>query len=234
MEEGDIVLCKVEKVTNTITFVKLSTGEEGTIVSSEIASGKIKLMRQYVVPNKQIVCKVLKVEGNHIHLSLRRVNSKEKKEAIQSFKKSQAINVAFKQILGEQENSVKEKILKDYKDLGEFIGATQNDESLIQKYIPEENQNAIKKVSEKKIKNAELKQNIKIKCLEDDGVKRVKEIFNIKNENLSVTYISAGNFKLKLKVEDFKNGKKKMAEIMEELEKRAKTNNCEFYATEEK
>jgi translation initiation factor 2 alpha subunit (eIF-2alpha) len=234
MEEGDIVLCKVEKVTNTITFVRLSTGEEGTIISSEIASGKIKLMRQFVVPNKQIVCKVLKVEGNHIHLSLRRVNSKEKKEAMQSFKKSQAISVAFKQILGEQEKSIKEKILKDYKDLTEFISATQNNESLIQKYIPKENQGAIKKISEKKIKNAELKQNIKIKCLQDNGVKRIKEIFDLKNENLSITYISAGNFKLKLKVEDFKNGKKEMVEIIDELEKRAKKNNCEFYATEEK
>ena len=76
MDIGDLILCKVEKVTNTITFVKMSNGHEGTIISSEIAPGRIKLMRQHVTPNKQIVCKILKIDGDHIHLSLRRVRDR--------------------------------------------------------------------------------------------------------------------------------------------------------------
>jgi len=234
MKEGELLLCKVESVTNTITFVKLPNGQQGTLISSEIAPGRIKLMRQYVIPNKQIVCKILKIEGDHVHLSLRRVTSKEKKEVMQSFKQSQAINVAFKQILSEKEAEVKEKILKDFNDLTEFIDESKNDESLISKYIPKEKQDAIKAISRKKKRKQELKQNIKIKCLEDDGAKRIKKIFNIDDKNLSITYISAGNFKLKLTVEDFKQGKKQLHEITEKLEKRAKQNNCEFYVTEEK
>lgn len=234
MEEGDLVLCKVEKVTNTITFVRLPNGQEGTIVSSEIAPGRIKLMRQYVVPNKQIVCKILKIDGNHVQLSLRRVNSKEKKEVMQAFKQSQATNVAFKQILGERGKEIKEKILKDFDNLAEFAIAAKTDDSIIERYIPEDKQEAIRKVSEKKRKNQELKQNIKIKCTENDGVTRIKKIFNLNNDRASITYISAGNFKLKLLVEDFKAGKKEMAEIIEELENKAKKDNCEFYATEEK
>jgi translation initiation factor 2 alpha subunit (eIF-2alpha) len=191
-------------------------------------------MRQYVVPNKQIVCKVLKIEGDHIHLSLRRVNSKEKKEVMQSFKQTQTINVAFKQILKEDETKIKEKILKDFKNLTEFINEARDNEKLIPKYIPKEKQDAIKAVSQKKKGKQELKQNIKIKCLEDDGVKKIKKIFDLNDKNISIAYISAGNFKLKLIVEDFKHGKKRIHEIIEELEKRAKKNNCEFYATEEK
>ena len=234
MKEEDLVLCTVKKVTNTITFVELPNGQEGTIVSSEIAPGRIKLMRQYVVPNKKVVCKILNISGNNINLSLRRVNSKEKKEVMQSFKQTQAINVAFKQIFKENENKIEEKILKDYENLEDFVNSAKNEESLILKYIPKENEEAIKKVINKKRKNEELKQNINIKCLEDDGVKRIKKIFNLENENITITYISAGKFKLKLTVEDFKQGKKEMAEILEELEKRAKENNCEFYASEEK
>ena len=234
MEEGDLVLCKVEKVTNTITFVTMSDGNEGTMVSSEIAPGRIKLMRQYVVPNKQIVCKILKIDGNHIHLSLRRVSSKEKKEVMQTCKQSQAIDTAFKQIFQDEERSIKEKILKDFENLIEFTKSAQNDESLILKYIPKDKQDAIKKVANKRKKNQELKENIKIKCTEDNGVERIKKIFSLDDDNISVTYISAGNFRLKLTVEDFKQGKKRMHEIIEELEKRAKKNNCEFHAIEEK
>lgn len=234
MEEDDLVLCKVEKVTNTIISVTLQNNQEGTIVSSEIAPGRIKLMRQYVVPNKQIVCKILKIDGNRIHLSLRRVSSKEKKEVLQLFKQSQAIKVAFRQILGDKEKLVKEKILKNFTDLTDFINSAQKDKSLIAKYIPKNKQDAIKKITEKKRKKTELKQNIKIKCIENDGIIRIKKIFALSNKNVSITYISAGNFKLKLTVKDFKQGKKEMSKIIEELEKRAKENNCEFYATEEK
>ncbi len=76
---------------------------------------------------------------------------------MQSFKQSQVVNVAFKQILGKEEESVKETILKDFDDLAEFINAVKSDESLISKYIPKDKQNAIKAVSEKKRKNEELK-----------------------------------------------------------------------------
>ena len=234
MKENDLLLCKVKKVTNTITFVEIPNGHEGTIISSEIAAGRIKLMRQYVVPNKQVVCKILKIEGDHVHLSLRRVNSKEKKEVMQKAKQDQAINVAFKQILKDKEKSIKEKILENFETLTEFINAAKSDETLIKKHIPKENQEAIEKVINKKRKNEQLKQIIKIKCLESDGLTRIKKILNIKNKNISINYISAGNFSLKLTVEDFKQGKKEMVEILEKLEKQAKENNCEFFATEDK
>jgi translation initiation factor 2 alpha subunit (eIF-2alpha) len=234
MEEGDLALCKVEKVTNTITFVNLPDGKEGTIVSSEIASGRIKLMRQYVVPNKQIVCKVLRIDGDHIHLSLRRVNSKERKEVMSAYKQSQAIHIAFKQILGNKEDEIKEKILKDYKDLNDFAYHAKTDESLVEKYIPKENRTAIKKILEKKKKNTELKQNIKIKCLRDDGVQKIKELFIFENPNFSINYISAGNFRLKLIVQDFKEGKKIMTETIENLEKKAKELEIDFHASEER
>jgi translation initiation factor 2 alpha subunit (eIF-2alpha) len=234
MEEGDLVLCKVEKVTNTITFVSMPDGKEGTLVSSEIASGRIKLMRQYVVPNKQIVCKVLRVDGNHIHLSLRRVTSKEKKEVMQRFKQEQAVRVAFKQILGEDANQVENNILEEFENLNEFAANAKDDKSLIAQYIPKEKVEAFKKVLEKKRKKAELKQNIKIKCLENDGIKKIKDLFDLGNPNISISYISAGNFRLKLTVKDFKEGKHQMVELLENLEKKAKENNCEFHASEEK
>jgi len=234
MEEGDLVLCKVKEVSNTITSVELPGGQQGTIVSSEIAPGRIKFMRQYVVPNKQIVCKVLGVSGENVHLSLRRVTSKEKKEVMQGFKQEQAIKAALNQILGKEVGEVSEKILKDFPTLLEFFDKAREDEKLIIEYIPKENQESIKKITEKRKKNQELKQNIKIKCIEEDGVKKIKEIFDLDDKNISVSYISAGQFKLKLVVEDFKQGKKRMTEIIGELEEKAKKYNCEFFASEEK
>jgi translation initiation factor 2 alpha subunit (eIF-2alpha) len=230
MKEGNLILCTVEKVTNTITFVTLPNGKKGTIISSEIAPGRIKLMRQYVVPNKKIVCKILSIEGDNIHLSLRRVNSKEKKEVMQKWKSEQAIRFAFKQILGKEE----EKIIKDFENIERFIEEFKKEESIIDKYIPKEKKQAILNVIQKKKKKQEMKYLLNIKCLENDGVKKIKKILQTEDPRIKISYISAGKFKLKFEVEDFKSGKKEISEIFERIEKEAKKENCEFNFTEEK
>jgi translation initiation factor 2 alpha subunit (eIF-2alpha) len=234
MKEDELVLCTVEKVTNTITFVRLPDGREGTIISSEIAPGRIKFMRQYVVPNKKIVCKVLKIEGNNIHLSLRRVNNKEKKEVMQRFKQEQAISVSLKQILGKESEEIKEKILKDFENLTEFADKAKNEEKILEKYVGKKNVETIRKIIDKKRKKQEIRHKLMIKCLEDDGIKRIKKILEFKDEEININYLGAGEFLLKLIVEDFKQGKKKLQEIIEEIEKRAKKENCEFNHNEEK
>ena len=64
LEIGDLVLCTVERIERTIIFVKIAFGNkevDGSIVISEIAPGRIRNIRQYVVPKKKIVCKILRI-----------------------------------------------------------------------------------------------------------------------------------------------------------------------------
>ena len=233
-EEGDLVLCTVDTVENTVCFVHLPDGIKGTIISSEIAPGRIKFMRAYVVPNKKIVCKVLKAYGDNIQLSLRRVNVKEKKQFLQEHKQQLANKVALKQILGDDYVQVTDKILSDYSDLLKFIQEMRNDVDTLKKYIPTQYVEQVQKITEKKKKQVELKYMINVKCLSDDGIKRIKEIFDIKNPDIKITYISAGKLTLKLKADDFKEGKIIISEILDEIEKRSKESNCELEYREEK
>jgi translation initiation factor 2 alpha subunit (eIF-2alpha) len=191
-------------------------------------------MRQFVVPNKKIVCKILDISGENINLSLRRVNSKEKKEVMQKFKQEQSVKTAFNQLLKEESEKVMESILENFESLSEFLDKSKEDASILKKYIPESNRNAIEKLTEKRKKNAELKQLISLKCFGDDGVKKLKDIFNIENPDVSINYISAGNFTISLAVKDFKEGKRVMQELIEDLEKKSKKYNCEFLAVEKK
>ena len=61
LEVGDIVLCTVDRIVGTIVFVKIDGDGEGSIILSEIAPGRIRNLREYVVPKKKIVCKVLRI-----------------------------------------------------------------------------------------------------------------------------------------------------------------------------
>ena len=230
-KEEDLILGTVEKIEHTIVFVKLPDGSEGTIISSEIAPGRIKNMRQYVVPKKKIVCKVLKASGKHIELSLRRVNSKEKKEVMQSFKQEQTSKSAIHSILKDDAKEVEEKILNDFDSLFDFFVKAREDEKLITKYFPKKFHEAIKKITEKKKRQVELNYLVKLSCLEDDGIKKIRKIFP-EDKSVKITYISAGEFKLKLTAENYKEGNKKIQKIIDTIETNAKSSKCDFSSEE--
>ena len=226
MQQGDLFLCEVEKIDNNVVFVNLPNGKKWTILSSEIAPGRIKNMRQYVVPNKKVVCKILRLSGENVDLSLRRVTAKERKEVMDKHKQEQTSKSAIHSIIKENAKEVEEKILSDFPSLFEFLTQAREDDSLVDKYIPKEYHEAIKKITQKKRKQVELSHLIKLKCLETDGIQRIKNIFP-KDESIKITYISAGNFQLKLLADDFKKGKQDMKEILEKIEESSKKNKCE-------
>ena len=79
LEVGDKVLCTVDRIVGTAVFVRIDNSNiEGEIIMSEVAPGRIRNIRDYVVPKKKIVCKVLRISSSgNIDLSLRRVTQKE-------------------------------------------------------------------------------------------------------------------------------------------------------------
>tara|TARA_Y100000310_G_scaffold340599_2_gene436982 strand:- start:616 stop:1329 length:714 start_codon:yes stop_codon:yes gene_type:complete len=231
LDEGDLVLGTVKEIANTIVFVILPDGSEGTIISSEIAPGRIKNMRQYVVPKKKIVCKVLRVGGGRIDLSLRRVNSKEKKEVMQKFKQEQTSKSAIYSILKEDAEKAEKKILADFPSLFDFLVSAREEPELIEKYIPKDFHEAIRKITEKKRKQVELVRVVQLKCLEDDGIKNIKKIFP-DDKIVKITYLSAGKFKLSLAADNYKIGNKKMQSVLDVIEKNAKSCKCEFSSEE--
>lgn len=228
VQEEDLILGTVDRITPTTVFVKLPNNKEGTIITSEIAPGRIKNIRQYVAPNKKIVCKVLRVRGDHIDLSLRRVTSKEKKEILEKHKQEQQIKSALKQILKEEFEKIAEKILSDFASLSEFAEKARTDEKTIEKYFSKDQKENIKKILAKKQKIISVKKIIHLKCMENDGIKRLKEIFANENKKVKITYITAGKFQITLEGEDYKKANQELESLIEKIENSSKKHTCEF------
>jgi translation initiation factor 2 subunit 1 len=231
-QEGDSILCTVERIEPNSVFVKLPDNREGTLIISEIAPGRIKNLREYVVPNKKIVCKILRISGNRIDVSLRRVNSKERSEIMEKYKQEQTSKSAFNQILKENARDAEAKILQDFQSIYEFISQARENTSLISKYIPEKFTESFSKILQKKQKDIESKKNFSLKCLSDDGISKIKKVLSFEANNIKILYLSAGNFQISIKAENYKIANQKMTQILEDLEKRAKTSQCEFQVIE--
>lgn len=232
MEEGDLVLCTVERIEQTSVFVKLPSGQEGTLIISEIAPGRIKNLREYVMPNKKIVCKIMRLSGDRIDVSLRRVTSKERNEVMDRYKQEHTAKSAFNQILKEKSKQTEETILQDFPSLYDFILKAKENTNLVEKYIPKEFHEQLLKVLQKKKKGVEVKKVIKIKCLENDGISRIKKILSIPDKTIKITYLAAGTFQIDIKSENYKEANKKMDENLKVFEKLAKQSKCEFEVQE--
>ena len=227
-KEGDLVLCTVTKIERTTVFVKLPNNEEGTIIINEIAPGRIRNIRQYVVPNKKIPCKILRIKGGHLDLSLRRVSAKEKKEVLDNYKQEQSSKSALHQILKDDAKKVEEKILKDYPSIFEFLVQARNDPKLLEKYIPKKYKEAIEKITKKKQKQVEIQKILTLKCFKEDVLKRIKTILKVNQQNTKIRYLGAGKFQLTLKEKNYKIANQNLNTLIKEIESKAQKNSCEI------
>mgnify|MGYP000530743073 CR=1 FL=1 len=89
-EKGELVVCTVRELKTFGVFVSLEEygGKEGFIHISEVSTGWVKHLRDYVREGQKIVCKVLAVDERrgHIDLSLKAVKEGLKRERIKAWK----------------------------------------------------------------------------------------------------------------------------------------------------
>ena len=89
-EEGEMVKCTVTSVQSHSVFALIDEYKiTGMIHISEVAPGRIRNIRDYVVEGRSIICKVLRVnsERGHVDLSLRRVSESQRRNKINEIKK---------------------------------------------------------------------------------------------------------------------------------------------------
>lgn len=230
LEEGQVVLCTVEKIVGTTVFVRIQDNGEGTITTSEIAPGRIRNLRVYVIPGKKIVCKVLSMKGDRINLSLRRVKQNEKKELLDKIAKEKSYRAILKTAVGKDSDEIINRITENNTLLEFFEQAKQNPKILTEYLNKEQTEKILKILESKKEKEKEIKQIFRLSSKAENGIKIVKEIINsaCKNSKCDVSYIAAGKYRIIIAGENFKELKMQISSILQEIERQAKKQDCEF------
>lgn len=219
-EAGEIVLCTVERIEKTIVFVKVPFGNkevDGSITMSEIAPGRIRNIRDYVVPKKRIACKILRITpSGNVELSLRRVTPKEKKEITEEQNLENSYEKIIKSVAGKNAEGIIKKI-KDKERLYDFISqGRENPKKLEEFFSKVEAGKILDIVSSQKQKKSILKKEIVFFSYEPNGVDLIKEILS-KAKEVQVSYISAGKYSIKSESEDIKKADRKIQDFLNEL-----------------
>ena len=221
IKDDDVVICTVKKIEGTTVFVEISDhkDKQGTIILPEIAAGRIRNLRDYVSPNKKIVCKVLKIYPDHIELTLRRVTGKERELALDKHKKERNLASMIKTITTDFEK-ILEKIKAQY-EIPDFIEEARENPKLVEKFLPKEEAEKLSKIlEEKKEKEKIVKTILTITSNSSSGLKDIKEILNIKEGKVS--YLGSSKFSIEVQAKDFKTAEKTLSDILEKIETKAK------------
>ena len=240
LEEGDVVLCTVEKIDGTIVFVKIDGNGQGSIITSEIAPGRIRNLRAYVVPKKKIVCKVLRItDRGNIHLSLRRVTLKEKKEVLEQNKQEKRSSSILKSVLGEKTKDIIKKI-KEKSSISEFLEQSKQDSKDLENLVgKKDTEKILEIINIEKSKKAVIKKDFQFKTTQPNGLELIKKILNLKGRlsegnrlgvlaDAEIKYVSAGKYSIKVGGDDMKKADHKLQEVLKEIEIQAKKSKVEF------
>lgn len=227
LEVGDIVMCTVERIVGTTVFVKIDNNEEGSIILSEIAPGRIRNLRDYVVPKKRIVCKVLRISGDRIDLSLRRVTPKEQKEIREQYKQEKSYINILKTVLGKKADEIIPKITEKER-LYDFLERVKKNPKELEKITSKKDtQKILDILKTQKQKTVVLKKEFTLTTTKPDGVKLIKDVLE-KIKDIETKYLAAGKYTLKTEAKDPKTADTQLKATLSEIEKSAKKLGLEF------
>ncbi len=227
-EQEDIVICTVDRIIGATVFVKIDDSQkEGSIVLSEIAPGRIRNLREYVVPKKKIICKVLDPSTDPIRLSLRRVKDKEKKEKLEEAKLEKNCIGAIRSIMKEDTNELIKKI-KENESLSSFLeNCKKNQKELIELVGRENSKKILDIINSQKEKTIGVKKIIQLNSKQPNGLELIKKILSGES-NFEVRYLGSGRYSLSLEGQDIKEANKTMEDFLSKIENFSKQNLITF------
>jgi translation initiation factor 2 subunit 1 len=236
-ESGDLVIATVKRITDYGAYVQLDEyyGQEGLLHVSEVASGWVRNIKDFVREGQKTVLKVLRVntEKGQVDVSLRRVSRIERREKLLSWKRerkaegimrsvSEKIKMSFDEVLAKTGTVIEDKFGGIYEGLE--TAAKEGPEPLLKVGLPKDLVDAIVEVAKDKIKlpMVKIKGELQLQCFKPNGIIHIREaLLNVqkierpKGTNVNLYVIAAPKYAVEVLAGDYKEAEKLLQEAAE-------------------
>ena len=218
-EKGELVVCTVRELKTFGVFVSLEEydGKEGFIHISEVTTGWVKHLRDYVRPGQKIVCKVLAVDERrgHIDLSLKAVKEGLKRERIKAWKNEKKARKWLSLAVPESESKLQELETKLVDAYGSLYDAFQQiyksgKRALSELGVEEALAEKIHKIALANVKppSVHVTGYVELKCPLPNGVEIIKnalmEAKKVAKNGFECSYIGAPRYRIRITAPDYK------------------------------
>jgi len=235
-EPGDLVLASVKKITDFGAYVTLDEyGKEGLLHVSEVSSGWVRNIRDFVREGQKTVLKVLRVntEKGHIDLSLRRVSRHERREKVLSWKRERKADSLLRSVserlkLPPEEVFAKTGMLLDEKFEGIYEGlekaAREGPEPLVKAGLPIELATAIAEVAKEKIRlpMVRVKGTVQLHSMKPKGALHIRDalmsaqkIEKPEGVKISLYVVATPKYAIEVQAEDYKEAERILQQAAE-------------------
>ncbi len=223
-DEGELVVCTVQEVRDFVAFVSLDEygGRQGLIPISEVATGWVKYIRDYVREGQKVVCKVLHVDTQrgHIDLSLKDVNEHQRREKIREWKNEQKAHtwIGFvSEETGEPVEKIEGKIYQGYGLLFPFFeDAVVNGKETVEKLGFEDTvATVLLRIAEENVKipRVTITGFLELTSRKSDGVNVIRRALRsaqlkMSDVDIELSYVGAPIYRVKVTAPDYKQAEK--------------------------
>ena len=217
-EKGELVVCTVRELKTFGVFVSLEEygGKEGFIHISEVSTGWVKHLRDYVREGQKIVCKVLAVDERrgHIDLSLKAVKEGLKRERIKAWKNEKKAR-KWLSLAAVPESELQELETKLVDAYGSLYDAFQQiyktgKRALTELGIEEALADKIHKIALANVKppSVHITGYVELKCPLPNGVEIIKnalmEAKKVAKDGFECSYVGAPRYRIRITAPDYK------------------------------
>jgi translation initiation factor 2 subunit 1 len=236
-EFGDLVIATIEKVMDYGAYANLEEyNRQGLLHISEISSGRVRKIRDYVRENQKMVLKVIRVnvEKGQINLSLRRVTKRERIEKNKSWKKDRKGEALLNEVAEKVGLPIHEVYQKAGIILEETYGLYEGFEKVVKEGlevltkldIPEDLAKVIAKVAEERIriKMVTVLGVLEVRCMKPNGVKCIQDAFigarksyRAKDAKIEFYVIAAPRYSVEVSADNWKRAEELLEKVSESV-----------------
>lgn len=210
-------------------------GEEGMVHISEVASGWIKNIRDYIREGQKAVCKVLAVDSKrkHVDLSLRRVKDSERRRKAQQLKREQRAEKLLELAANKLEKSLDEAYeevgfaLQDkFGDLYSALESIVKDENVLADVVKDRRWvDALSEVAVSAVKppSYNVVGHLDLSCLSPNGVEVIKSAMidardSTKGNEIDVEfyYVGSPRYRIEVTAPSYKAAENAMQKVVED------------------
>jgi len=228
--EGELVVCRITRINPNSAFAELVEYDRiGMIHVSEVAARWVRDIREFIKENQFVVCRVIRVEGDHVSLSIKRVRQEDASSRINEFKRE---NKAEK-LLEMAAKPMKKTLEQAYQEVGfglqeefgslskAFEVAWKNPELFKAKGVPQAWLGPITEIAKKAYseKTYELKAELSLMCYAPNGIEVIKSALEAaaKEDGVEVKYISTPKYMLVARGKNYKEIEAKISHAAESI-----------------
>ena len=223
---GELVIYRINRVNPNSAFAILEEyKKEAMIHISEISSGWVRDIRNHIKVGQTGVAKIVRIEGGHVSLSLKKVDKRQENERMREYRLDQKAEKMLELVAKKFGKGIDEAYSLVGFYLQENFGSLHKGFEMAMKKpdqleIPAQWVEAMGDIAKKSIEQKEFifKARLLIKSYKGNGINIIKELLRkAAKDGLEIKYIAAPEYMVVYKTKEAKKGKREFLSVLDNI-----------------